>query len=585
VSTLSRCAVTLALFLGLVAQVAAQGIQVTIDRPVATVQDQLMLSVAVQGSQRAVPTLPDLSSFQVYDRGQQSQFQMTNGRTTVSVTHNYILVPRRTGTFNIGAASVEIDGRTYRSKPFQVRIIEAEAKKPESQDVYLTATVSNDNPYVGEQVIYTWRFVRRVQVSDAQLVAMDFEGFLAEDLGEIREYNTTRGGQRYLVSEIRKALFPQEEGVLTIPPSQLQCKVLVETRSRRRSLFDAFGSQRAESKVLRSPPIKVTVRPRPAAPSGFSGLVGKFALSSKISKRQLRVGESATWKLTVSGTGNVAMIGEPKLPKMDQFKIYDDKPTSSIERAGAELRGSRSYSKALVPLISGELTLPAVALTYFDPEAGSYRKASTTAVQLDVSPAEGKEELRLTESLAPSTGKVSVRILADDILPIYKGLDAVAAAPFGHHHSDPLWLGGLLAPPFLYFALLWTERRRRHFATNVGLRRYKGAMKRAMKALGGVEKAVQAGETREASQLASRLLREYVGDKVDLAGSAFTATEAEAQLRRCGVEDEIARQTHRLLESAEAAHYGGVAAQEAEDLGSSLRELLKQLERQIRSQN
>ena len=71
--------------------------------------------------------------------------------------------------------------------------------------------------------------------------------------------------------------------------------------------------------------------------------------------------------------------------------------------------------------------MPPVTLTYFDPEAGSYRQASTAAIALEVAPAEGKEELRLTESVAPSTGKVAVRILADDILPLYKGLDAVAA--------------------------------------------------------------------------------------------------------------------------------------------------------------
>ncbi len=572
------------LFLALATGARAQRIVVNIDRPEATIQDQLVLRVTVEGSQRARPELPDLSPFRVYDRGQSSQFNMSGGRTTSTITYNFILVPRQTGTFTIGAAKVEIDGRTFESRPFQVKILPATATPRESQSVFLTANVSNKSPYVGEQVIYTWRFYRRVQVAEARLEPIEFEGFLVEELGEVREYNTNRGGQQFLVSEIRKALFPQETGTLTIPPSQLQCQVLVQSQSRRRRglLDDFFGRSRAEAKVLRSPAIEVNVRPLPAAPGGYSGLVGDFKIASRISKRELQVGESATWKLTVSGTGNVQMIGEPPLPEMSQFKTYDDKPSSSIERTGNELRGSRSYTKALVPLAAGELTVPAVKLTYFDPKAGSYRTASTAPVALAVRPADGKEELRLTESVAPTTGKVAVRILADDILPIYKDLDAVDGAPFGHR-ADPVFFAGLLAPPLLFFGLLFVERRRRHFEINVDLLRRKAALKRALKALDQVEKTARGGEHREAVQLASRLLREYVGDKVGLEGSAFTPAEADEQLRRCGVDDEVVRHTKQRLESLEAAQYAGIKAAESENLAAELKPLLKQLERQIRA--
>ena len=427
----------------------------------------MTLSVTVEGAQRAQPQLPDLSAFQVYSLGQQSQINLSQGRRSVNSVYRYALVPRQTGTFTIGAAKVEIAGRVYESRSFTVRILEAAATPRESEALFLTARVSNEQPYVGEQVIYTWRFFRRVQVEDAQLLSpMEFEGFLVENLGEVREYKTTRGGQEYVVSEIRKALFPQEEGRLTVGGTEVHCRVRVRGR-RSTSFFDDFlGRTRTEARTLRSAPIEVDVRPLPAAPRGFTGLVGDFKIRGRLAKRELQVGESATWKLTVSGTGNVPMIGEPPLPDLSRFKIYDDKPTSSIERSGSRLSGSRSYTKALVPLVAGELTVPAVQLTYFDPAAGSYRTASTAPIALMVHPSEGKEELWLTESIAPTTGKVAVRILADDILPIYKDLDAVATTPFGYR-ADAGWLAGLLAPPFTFFGLLVVARRRRHLETHV----------------------------------------------------------------------------------------------------------------------
>ncbi len=580
--TACKVAIWCVALLALSGSAFAQGIQVTIDRTEATVRDRLLLSVTVEGSRDAQPQLPDLSAFQVFARGQQSQFNIVNGRTTLSVTHNYMLIPQRTGSFTIGAASVDLDGRTFRSRPFSVRIVEASATPRQSEGLFISARVSNESPYVGEQVIYTWRFYRRVQVQDAQLMTpFEFEGFLVEDLGELKEYTTTRGGQEFLVNEIKKALFPQEEGKLTLPATQLQCQVLVRSGRRRGSIFDDFfGRTRGEARVLSSKPIEVDVRPLPAAPSGYSGLVGDFKISGQIPKRELQVGESATWKLKISGTGNVQMIGAPVLPELASFKTYDEQPTSSIQRSGGELSGSRSYAKALVPLESGELAVPAVRLTYFDPEAGSYRTTQTAPVTLTVRPAEGKEELRLTESLAP-TGKVAVRILADDILPIYKELDAVTAAPFGHR-ADGAWLAGLLAPPAVFFGLLFVERRRRHLEVNVEAVRRRSALKKALKGLDEVAKAVRDGRHREAAVLASRRLRQYVGDKVGLEGSAFTPAEAGDQLGRCGVEESVVKETRAHLESLEAAQYAGDQAAESEDLVPELKSLLKRLERQIR---
>ena len=105
---------------------------------------------------------------------------MVNGRTTISVQHNYILIPKQTGEFTIGAASVELGGQVYKSRPFRVRILEASATPQESDALFITARVSNDRPYVGEQVLFTWRFYRRVPVANASLTSLEFGDLVAE---------------------------------------------------------------------------------------------------------------------------------------------------------------------------------------------------------------------------------------------------------------------------------------------------------------------------------------------------------------------------------------------------------------------
>ena len=183
--------------------------------------------------------------------------------------------------------------------------------------------------------------------------------------------------------------------------------------------------------------------------------------------------------------------------------------------------------------------------------------------------------------MAPNTGKVAVRILADDILPIYKELDAVTVTPFGHR-PDGAWLAGLLAPPAVFFGLFFVERRRRHLEVNVEAVRRRSALKKALKGLDEVGRAAAEGRHRDAAVAASRRLREYVGDKVALEGSAFTPAEAGEQLARCGVEPSVVQETRERLEQLEAAQYAGIQAADTEDLAAELRSLLKRLERQIR---
>jgi hypothetical protein len=577
----SRLAVLLALILaiGLVGVAQADGITATINRPEASIEDQLLLTVTVEGSRSASPQLPELADFDVYSRGQSTQMSFVNGRVTSSVSYSYVLVPRATGTFTIGAATIELDGEVYSSEPIQVRIVGASERPEETRDVFLSAKVSTTSPYVGQEVIYIWRFYRRVRIGDARLEPQEFQGFLVEDLGEVREYEATVNGVQYLVSEIRKALFPQEEGVVVIPPSRLTVEVLVRSSRGRASAFDSFfGTTASETKTLRTREIELQVRSLPEAPPGFTGLVGDYDIQARISKAELQVGESATLKLSISGSGNVQMIGEPSLPEMPDFKTYDDKPTGSIERSGARLKGSRTYSKALVPLVAGELVVPPIGLTFFDPQAGEFRQIQTAAIPLRVAPREGKEDLNLTEAVAPTTGKVAVRILADDLLPIYKGLDAVQPLWTEGRGAWLFWVG-LLAPPVLFGSLWIGRRRRERFALDSALRRRHHALREVRK---GLKQIRHMGDsTHEVSQAASRCLREYVGDKLGLEGSALTPTEVEQQLRGRGVAEEWVGKARDLLEQLEAAQYGGEPVV-AEDAIARIEDLVKILEKEVR---
>jgi hypothetical protein len=553
----------------------AQSVTATINRPEATVQDQLVLTVRVEGSRNARPQLPDLSDFDVRSGGQSTQMSFVNGKLSSSVSYEFGLTPKRAGTLSIGAVTVEIDGETFSSRPFTIRIVEASQATQDSQDLFITAKVSTTSPFVGQEVIYVWRFYRRVRIGDAKLEPWDFSGFLVEDLGELREYQSTVNGVQYLVNEVRKSLFPQEVGPAVIPASRLTCEVLTRSRRRSGSIFDEFfGANTTETKVLRSRQIELDVRPLPAPPGGFSGLVGEFEIEGSVSQAELQVGESTTLRLTVRGSGNVQMISEPALPDLPSFKTYSDKPSGSVERTGASLSGYKTYSRALVPLEVGQPVIPPVELTYFDPGKQAYRTAATAAIPLQVSPGEGKEDLNLTESIAPTTGKVAVRILADDLLPIYRGLDVVRS-----RRVQPWALTlGVVAPALIFVGALLFERRRSRFALDHGLRRRHHATKRFRDGLKDL--SADSPDPNQRARNASKILRQYIGDKLGVEGNALTPGEVDQRLRETGVDEILVEETHGLLVQLEASQYGASVV-EADALAEQLKSLVRSLERKI----
>jgi len=297
-----------------------------------------------------------------------------------------------------------------------------------------------------------------------------------------------------------------------------------------------------------------------------------------MSKQQLQVGESATLRLTVSGNGNVQLIGEPELADLPAFKVYGDQPERSVNRNGRSLSGSRSFSKALVPLEPGNWTIPPVSVHYFDPETATFKAAVTAEIPLFVAPAEGSEDLHLTESIAPSTGKVAVRILADDILPIYGELDAVSR-PANSRRSTVLVLLGIVLPIGLYFSGRSIQRHRWRLEHDVAFQRHRVAFRRARKQLQKL--TGMDGNQEQLGQSTSLCLRQYIGDKLGLEGAALTPEELHDLLSAEGVSEDLAVETHELLERLEAAQFGA-ASLAAGSLNQQATLLLKRLEGELK---
>ncbi|MCB2147191.1 MAG: BatD family protein [Deltaproteobacteria bacterium] len=567
----------MALLLAATATADAATVRAVVDRNKATVGESISLQVIIDGGEGEVD-LSGLADFKTIPRGSSSSFQMINGKTSRQLIHNYVLIPLKAGNLTIPAIPVTIDGKVHYSAPISVTVSREPPAASGQRDVYVTADVSEPSPWIGQQIVYTFRLFNAVQVADAKFQAPEFNGFNAEELENRKSYRTVINGREFIVTEVVFILVPVKTGELEIERAVLQVSLLQRSRRPRPfSGMDAFfGRGEMTTRVLESNPIAVQVRDLPSRPQGtsFSGLVGRFEISSSLDKTAIQVGDSATLAVTISGTGNIMDAPEPTIPAPAEFKAYADHPEEQIQPGPQGYSGSKIFRTALVPVKPGQYRIDPVVLTYFDVESGQYRDISTSAFDITVAPSETAatdiDVFRAAPAQTPSLKK-RVEFTGRDILPLKEGLETLTP----QRYMSPLWFGVFLIIPVLGFMLTGTivrMTRRDDSPGRIMADRTRQAIKTAA-----------AADSTDADFLSAlyRALVSAILGRQGVLGTSLTWSEASDQLLEIGWNRDDAAATARLLEEIESFNYSGGRLDEEKraDLLDRTRQAVRRLTR------
>lgn len=577
---------------GAAAESGAFEVSAWVDKTEATLEDQIFLTVSISGQRRlpSDPILPPLPDFSVTKGGSSSQTRIVNGSISTSVEATYLLAPRRTGSFTIGPVRIEQKGRTHQSQPISIKILPAATSTEERPMAFVTQHVDVRDPYVHQQIVYTFQFLRRVQSVEAQWDPPSFQGFWVEDLGKERQFEKVLNGQRYAVTEIKKALYPLSENPGQIEETRLTCKLVVQQGGAQRGMDSFFGDSffgsrgQTITKNLGAKPIPLDIRPLPEAgrPETFEGLVGSFVVRADTGQNRLRVGDSTTLTVTVTGNGNLRDLVELSPQDMPGFKVYPDKPSFEVDMQGDRLHGTKVFKKALVPIEHGILEIPPQEVPYFDPEKGSYQIAGTAPIRLTVEENGEKEPLHLVTAAALPGSKSSIKILGMDILPIHTGLaGARRQAPSGM--SLYATLASLLLPPCIFLACYGRKRRQERLEIDQHIVRRKEARKKATRLLREAKRRIHQPEDKEYFGELSRALKGLVGDKLNLNTLACTPVEIERCLLNKGMGEEKAKGAREFLEELEYDQYVStrLEAGEREARHKKAQKLLAQLDKRL----
>lgn len=590
ISCLFPAIFVITLFLAAFAQADEIRISARVNKNELSLEDGVRYSLTIHGVQNAPePQLPELADFQIRPAGVSSSTQIINGKLNTSVTYNYLLFPKTTGSLTIQSAHLELGGATYQTEPITLTVLPPGlgAAKNESP-AFVETSISNDNPFVNEQVIYTFRLFHRVNAKNFHLkISFEDTHFRKESIGDAKIVSRLINGIQYQVRELSTALYPIHAGRVEIPSAVLELDLINRKNHFQRgnplsSFFNdpIFGSRSsAIHKILRSEPITVDVKPLPekGKPKDFSNLVGKLRITSRLGKKKLEVGDTTTVTVTVTGPGNVRGLSLA-LPKMeDTFKVYQDQPESRLIAKGDTLAGEKVFKFALIPLKKGKTAAPSIAFSYFDTATESYQTAKTNPGELTILPAGDKEKLTITEPLTggEQNGNNGVKILGEDILPIHTRLSDFATEPFNRPDIF-LYGAGWVVPPVLF--LLFTS----YVGYNLRLKydaafvRNRGAFKIASRKLKNLSAS---GDPKVFAGQLSGIFREYIGNKLNLRGKAITSMEVERKLIDRRYPEEHAISTRKMLENYESLQYIPGNFMKNDNLLNETRDLMNRMEK------
>lgn len=530
------------------------------------------------------PTLPEVDGLRILmgpSSSVMTQSSNINGRKTSSqtITYTYTVAIDKEGDVTIPGASVMIGGKKYTSNPITVKVLpESQATQAAQQQQGSTRTVSpghsntstnitNDNLFIKasvnktkvfdqEALLLTYKVYTDVNLVNLDNPVPDLKGFNIQEVElsqdrqfELEHYN----GHNYNTLVWRQfVLFPQETGKLEIPSMEYEAVVAVQTRRSMdpfEMMFNGGYSYVEVKKKLKSNKVVIDVEKLPAGkPSGFSGGVGHFSVSSTISTDKLKSNEEFTLKVTVKGDGNMKLMGDPVVEFPSEFDVYDPIITNKYRLTSKGFAGEKIYEYVVTPRTAGEYTLPGAEFIYFDTTTDTYKSAVSKSFTINV-------EKGITPSA--QTGNVYVvkeegKLLANDIRYIKLNGDEYTDGRF--YSSKLYWMLYVISLSlFAAIALLYRNRIKEN--RNITLVRTKKANSVAVRRLKGVKPLLRENRVNEFYDETLKAVWGYMSDKLNMPLSQLSKENISSELSRRGCDEALVTELLGLLNECEFARY------------------------------
>ena len=506
---------------------------------------------------------PSFEGFRVVGGPNQSVSNMfVNGKRTFSKTYSYFLSPLEKGLITVGQATIEINGKIYKTLPVEVNVSESVeiSKDPNdpnyivNENLHLVAEVSNPKPFLNEgiSIVYKLYYSPQINVTNVgEIETPEFENFWSQNI-KIPRLQIERGsynGESYnYVTWKKTVLYPQKTGRLEILPLSLDVSVDVPTNRR-----DFFGNRiySQVSKKITAGRRVIQVGELPDnAPSSFNGAVGDFDIELTTNKTDLNASESLQATIKISGKGNLKLFSPPSIEAPSSLEKYDPEYTENVSTNLAGMNGNISNTYTLVPQFQGKYPISSVDFTFFNTSLKKYETLKTKEIIVNV--LEGPT--LLTEKVDPQNSTTP-----SNILPSINQFKFIKTKPNLVNINSSSFINStyfyiIIFLPFFIIILTVIFFKSKKI-TDSDLKKYKSisANKLARKYLFEAKKNLDKKDMFYVSL--EKAMHNFLKSKLSIETSDYSKERIQDLLKNRNVDDDTQKLFIRLIENCEFARY------------------------------
>lgn len=506
---------------------------------------------------------PSFEGFRVVGGPNQSVSNMfVNGKRTFSKTYSYFLSPLEKGLITVGQATIEINGKIFKTLPVEVNVSESVeiSKDPNdpnyivNENLHLVAEVSNPKPFLNEgiSIVYKLYYSPQINVTNVgEIETPEFENFWSQNI-KIPRLQIERGlynGENYnYVTWKKTVLYPQKTGRLEILPLSLDVSVDVPTNRR-----DFFGNRiySQVSKKITAGRRVIQVSELPDnAPSSFNGAVGDFDIELTTTKTDLNASESLQATIKISGKGNLKLFSPPSIEAPSSLEKYDPEYTENVSTNLAGMNGNISNTYTLVPQFQGKYPISSVDFTFFNTSLKKYETLKTKEIIVNV--LEGPT--LLTEKVDPQNSTTP-----SNILPSINQFKFIKTKPNLVNINSSSFINStyfyiIIFLPFFIIILTVIFFKSKKI-TDSDLKKYKSisANKLARKYLYEAKKNLDKKDMFYVSL--EKAMHNFLKSKLSIETSDYSKERIQDLLKNRNVDDDTQKLFIRLIENCEFARY------------------------------
>jgi hypothetical protein len=508
----------------------AASFHASLDANLIFANEQTTLTLTIENAQPAVAPRPTpVPGLQFRAAGQTEGVRIINGQRSTSLTYPYLIQASQPGDYVIPSIRIRIGGQELVTEPLRLKVLPAEVINPQERNAFLRLVVPRTDLFVGEILPIQIRLYAR-HGSLRDIPQLQQEGLTLGHVNQQPVRKTFLDGIEYSLVAFETYVSPARAGQLALGPAQIPMNLPVEG-----GRSDLFGRPlQSRPVLLRSQSVALTVAPLPTEgrPPDFSGAVGDYSLTVRVSTNVVTLGDPITLTVEIAGHGPIEPLQLPNLDHWTDFRVYP--PVTQVATTDTfGIQGVKTFDQVVIPKSHDTDLIPPLTFSFFHPESRSYRTLSHPATPITVQPARGQAARSpgVPATLSPDD-PASLEPSLTHIKPRL-GLQAIAQPPL---LTQPWFLAAQSLPLAAFLTALFWRRQQDRLAANPRLRQRQHVARLTRHGIDQLRQHAASNDAALFFALLFRLLQEQLGEKLGRPAAAITEAALDEPLDTLGLD-------------------------------------------------